>query len=140
MIRSRVKGVYGEVNRLLAGEAVPELEAKYREVLPMLPVMQELVTLLRKNRRDRGAPEIESSESKLILDENGRIKDIRPRDRGEAEILIEEFMLLANEAAARLARKAEIPFVYRIHEHPDPERIASLRDTLRTLGLPRGER
>ena len=140
VIRSRVKGVYGEVNRLLAGEAVPELEAKYREVLPMLPVMQELVTLLRKNRRDRGAPEIESSESKLILDENGRIKDIRPRERGEAEILIEEFMLLANEAAARLARKAEIPFVYRIHEHPDPERIASLRDTLRNLGLPSGER
>lgn len=135
VIRSRVKGVYGEVNRLLAGEEPPELLEKYREVLQVLPLMRELKDLLRKNRRERGAPEIESTESKLILDENGRILDVKPRERGESELIIEEFMLLANEAAAKLARRLELPFVYRIHEHPDPERIASLRETLQSLGL-----
>lgn len=135
VIRSRVKGVYGEVNRLLAGEESPELLEKYREVLPALPLMRELKDLLRKNRRNRGAPDIDSVESKLILDENGRIVDVQPRERGEAEIIIEEFMLLANEAAARLARQLELPFVYRIHEYPDPERIASLRETLQSLGI-----
>ncbi len=135
MIRSRVKGVYGEVNRLLNGEEDPALQEKYRAVLPMLPLMRELKDILRKNRRDRGAPDIDSVESKLILDENGRIQDVRPRERGEAEIIIEEFMLTANEAAARLAKQLELPFVYRIHEHPDPERIASLREALQNLGL-----
>ena len=58
-----------------------------------------------------------------------------PGSGGEAEIIIEEFMLTANEAAARLAKQLELPFVYRIHEHPDPERIASLREALQNLGL-----
>ncbi len=135
VIRSRVKGVYSEVNRLLDGEDAPEIREKYREVLDVLPLMRELKDLLRKNRKERGAPDLESAESKLILDESGRIQEVIPRERGEAEIMIEEFMLLANEAAARLARKLELPFVYRVHEHPDPERISLLKDTLLRLGF-----
>lgn len=134
VIRSRVKGVYTEVNALLKGEGDEALRTKYQEVLPMLPLMKELKDLRLALRKRRGAPAIESAESKLILDERGITIDVLPRTTGEAESIIEEFMLLANEAAATLARKLEIPFVYRVHEHPDPERISNLRETLRKLG------
>ncbi|MGI5893906.1 MAG: ribonuclease R [Candidatus Merdivicinus sp.] len=135
VIRSRVKGVYTEVNALLDGSADESLRQKYQEVLPMIPLMKELKDLRLKLRKQRGAPELDSPESKLILDDRGKIIDVMPRVSGEAESIIEEFMLLANEAAATLARKLDIPFVYRVHEHPDPERIGNLRETLRKLGL-----
>ena len=136
VIRSRVKGVYSEVNALLDGSATEELREKYREVLHVLPLMKELKDLRLALRKKRGAPAIESAESKLVLDEKGRTIDVKPRVTGEAESIIEEFMLLANQSAASLARELQIPFVYRVHEHPAPDRISDLRETLQKLGLP----
>lgn len=135
VIRSRVKGVYSEVNSILAGNADDEIKAKYAAVLDEIPLMHELAAVLQKNRENRGAPEIDTVESKIITDENGVCIDIKPRERGEAERIIEEFMLIANNSAAALAMKEKIPFVYRIHEAPPAEKLLTLGDTLTALGV-----
>ncbi len=134
IIRSRVKGVYSEVNRLLGGDTDSSLTEKYGSVLDVLPQMAALAGLRMKRRAERGAPDIDSEESKLILDEHGRCIAVQPRERGFAEGMIEEFMLLANESAARLGRMLDIPFVYRVHEKPDSKKIETLRMILKALG------
>ncbi|MEG2597579.1 MAG: VacB/RNase II family 3'-5' exoribonuclease, partial [Oscillospiraceae bacterium] len=139
VICSRVKGVYAEVNEILNGTADDSILKKYKDVLSMIPLMKELKDILGHNRKVRGAPDIDTAESKLILDENDWIIDIVPRKRGEAELIIEEFMLTANEAAATLAKKQEIPFVYRVHEFPDQDRLTTLHETLQALGIPTKE-
>lgn len=135
VIRSRVKGVYAEVNKILAGEADEEIKAKYALVIDKIPIMRELAEILEKNRENRGAPEIDTVESKIITDENGVCIDIKPRERGVSEKIIEEFMLIANNSAAALAMKEKIPFVYRIHEAPPAEKLLTLGDTLTALGV-----
>ncbi|MBR6789631.1 MAG: ribonuclease R [Oscillospiraceae bacterium] len=134
IIRSRVKGVYAEINSLLDGEGDDALREKYAEVSEALPLLRELGGILRKRQENRGAPSIESTEAKFTIGEDGRVTDICKKTRGESEEVIESFMLCANEAAARTAKKAEIPFVYRIHELPTPEKVDGLRDILRALG------
>ncbi len=130
IIHSAVKGVYSEINSLLSGDADDELKQKYQRVIPLLPDMYELFKLRLKLRHRRGCPEIESSEAKFVIDDDGYVKDIIPRDRGESEMLIEEFMLCANECAAKFARQNEIPFVYRVHDEPEPKKIEMLREVL----------
>ena len=135
VIRSRVKGVYKEINALLDGTADQELQDKYSEVLAQLPVMNELYEKRLALRRERGAMEIESDEAKLVMDENGRCVDIVKRSRGVSECMIEEFMLLANQCAANAGRTHRVPFVYRVHEAPDAEKMEKLRATLKACGL-----
>lgn len=135
VIRSRVKGVYSEVNSILVGNADDEIKAKYAAVLDEIPLMRELAAVLQKNRENRGAPEIDTVESKIITNADGVCVDIKPRERGEAERIIEEFMLIANNSAAALAMKEKIPFVYRIHEVPPAEKLLALGDTLTALGV-----
>lgn len=139
LIKSRVKGVYSEVNKILAGEADDMIKEKYKEVIDQIPVMNELAAILMKNRENRGAPEIDSVESKIICDENGVCVDIKARDRGISEAIIEEFMLAANNCAAKVGMSNHIPFVYRIHEAPTPEKLLMLQDTLTAMGInPKG--
>lgn len=133
-IRSRVKGVYKEINAILDGTASPEIMGKYAQMIPQIRLMQQLAQLLRKRRFDRGAMNITSNESKFVI-EDGRIKDIVPRPGGESERMIEEFMLTANEAAATLAMQQEIPFVYRVHEQPPVMKVNLLHDLLNRLGI-----
>ena len=135
VIRSRVKGVYAEVNRLLAGERTPALTEKYREVLPQLPALQALYALREKARAERGVPEIESAECKLTVGPDGKCTGVSIRERGTAERMIEEFMLLANESAASLGRGLGLPFVYRVHEKPDAKKLEALREVLLAAGL-----
>lgn len=135
VIRSRVKGVYAEVNKILAGEADEEIKAKYAAVIDKLPIMQELAAILEKNRENRGAPEIDTVESKIITDSEGICIDVKPRERGVSEKIIEEFMLIANNSAAALAMKEKIPFVYRIHEAPTAEKLIQLNETLTAIGV-----
>ncbi len=135
VIRSRVKGVYAEVNKILDGSADDEIKAKYALVIDKIPVMRELAEILEKNRENRGAPEIDTIESKIITDSNGVCIDIKPRDRGVSEKIIEEFMLIANNSAAALAMREKFPFVYRIHEAPPAEKLLQLGDTLTALGV-----
>ena len=135
IIRSRVKGVYAEINALLAGTADAEIKAKYADVIDQLPAMKELYGHRARLRKERGCMDIESGEVKLILDENGRCIDVKKRTSGESESMIEEFMLLANQCAAHFARVKQIPFVYRVHEEPNAEKLERLHALLQACGI-----
>jgi len=133
VICSRVKGVYHECNQILENTAGPELEEKYQEVRESLFLLSELCDKLEHVRKLRGAPELESTESALLLDEKGQCIGLAPISRGRSERIIEACMLCANEAAAKTAKEHEFPLVYRVHEHPSPERIAGLKEMLLKL-------
>ena len=135
IIRSRVKGVYAEINALLAGTADAETKAKSADVIDQLPAMKELYGHRARLRKERGCMDIESGEVKLILDENGRCIDVKKRTSGESESMIEEFMLLANQCAAHFARVKQIPFVYRVHEEPNAEKLERLHALLQACGI-----
>lgn len=135
VIRSRVKGVYSEVNQILDGSATDEIKQKYHEVYDNIFIMDELADILIANKKNRGCPEIETSESKLIIDDNDICVDVKPRTRGKSEMIIEEFMLLANQSSANLARKMNIPFVYRVHEVPPIEKVDRLKECLLKLNV-----
>ena len=135
IIRSRVKGVYSEINALLAGTADAEIKAKYADVIDQLPAMKELYGHRARLRKERGCMDIESGEVKLILDENGRCIDVKKRTSGESESMIEEFMLLTNQCAAHFARVKQIPFVYRVHEEPNAEKLERLHALLQACGI-----
>jgi len=135
VIRSRVRGVYSEINRVFAGEADQALWDKYSEVMESLEAARELAERMKLRAQRRGFMELESRESRFILNEEGVCVDIRPRIQGLAEEMIEQFMIAANRSAAEMARKAELPFVYRVHEPPDPEKLAALAELSRLLGF-----
>ena len=135
VIRSKVKGVYSEINALLAGQSTPALQAKYAPVAAQLPAMHNLYLLRAAHRAARGCMDIESGECKLILDENGRCIDVKKRTSGESESIIEEFMLLANQCAAHFARTKQAPFVYRVHEQPNAEKLERLHALLQSCAL-----
>lgn len=136
LIRSRVKGVYAEINRILRGEITDELQEKYAEVMATFPAMTELADVLYKNKENRGAPQLESVESKLIISNEDICVDVVPRTRGRSEEIIEDFMLVANECAARFGIENNLPFVYRIHEYPSDEKIQELKEGLVKLNIP----
>lgn len=140
VIRSRVKGVYSEINKILEArennaEIPAELAEKYDGLIDMIMQMSELAAILTANKIGRGAPQLETSECKLILDENQVCIDVVPKERGKSELFIEEFMLMANTAAAKTAREHNIPFVYRVHEDPAPEKVSDLLDTAAVLNI-----
>ena len=141
VICSRVKGVYKEINALLepteseTDADLTDLKTKYEAVLDQLPTMDELYRKRLVLRKARGGMDIESNEAKLVMDENGRCIDIVKRDRGTSECMIEEFMLLANQCAANAGRTNKAPFVYRVHEAPDAEKMEKLSATLLACGL-----
>lgn len=140
VIHSRVKGVYAEIDLLLAGDtARPEytaLAAKYEKVMPQFAAMQQLYAKRAALRAARGALELETSEAKLEIDSEGRCVGVKRSLPGKSAGMIEEFMLLANECAAQTARAARLPFVYRVHEAPDPERREKLTALLAACGVP----
>lgn len=135
VIRSKVKGVYSEINDILAGKASEEILKKYSMVMDKIFLMKELADIRTAIKINRGAPEIVTNESKIIVDENDVAIDIKPRQSGASETLIEEFMLLANEATAMAGKMKEVPFIYRIHERPAPEKLDTLNMTLKLLGV-----
>lgn len=135
VIKSRVKGVYSEINKILDGTANDCILSKYDRVAQEISVMDELADILISAKKRRHAPELETVESKLIINENGICVDIAPRERGKSECIIEEFMLCANEAAAKLAKEKNVPFVYRIHETPPEEKTAALCELLAKLNI-----
>lgn len=135
VIRSRVKGVYSEINSILDGSETPEISEKYSEVKNEIFLMNELADILIAKKKRRNAPEIETTESKLVIDANGVCCGVIPRQRGKSEQIIEEFMLTANEVAAKLAREKKVPFVYRIHEAPPEAKVEKLHEILPKFGL-----
>ncbi|MBR4510273.1 MAG: RNB domain-containing ribonuclease, partial [Ruminococcus sp.] len=112
-----------------------DITAKYACVAEELPLMNEPADVLINKKQRRHAPELETTESKLIIGEDGICRDVQPRERGKSERIIEEFMLTANEAAAKLAKEKNVPFVYRVHEAPPEEKTAALCEMLRKAGV-----
>lgn len=135
VISSRIRGVYSEVNELFAGTAGADIRTKYRPVLRTLRSMRALARKLKTAAEKRGTMELVSSEPHFLLDENGAPTAIFPRVPGEAEEMIEQFMIAANVAVAKYAREQEIPFIYRIHDRPDSEKLTALQETVRLLGI-----
>ena len=124
---------YEDCNHLLAGDD-PFLEKKYAHLLPMLRDMAALSTLLERNRKNRGSLDLDTQESYIVCDSEGKPIDIVARVQGESEKLIESFMLCANETVARHLFEAKRPAVYRVHEKPSMEKTETLRAMLSPLG------
>ena len=135
VINSRVRGVYAEINELLASGGDAALRGKYRAVLPSLARMHELYRLLAARSDKRGAMTLDRPEAEIVLDGRGVPTEIRRRERGDSERMIEQFMLLANEGVATLLNERNIPCVYRIHENPPPDKLASFLAYAHLLGL-----
>ena len=136
IINSKVRGVYSEVNEILDGTASEEILNKYAPVMESLMSAKELADILKANSAARSTMELDSGESKFILDENGICIDIMPRVSGEAEQLIEQMMVTANIAAAKFSLDHKLPFLYRVHGTPDPKRVEELVTLLQLVGVP----
>jgi len=135
LIRSDVRGVYSEVNDIFARERDSAFAPKYAPVLDMLLEMRDLYRTLRRAADARGQLSMESPEVKILLDGKGLPVDIEPRVRGEAEMMIEQFMLAANMGAAAWLRERNMPCLYRIHEDPLPEKIRAFAVFAHNMGL-----
>jgi ribonuclease R len=124
---------YTSVKKILEGKDEAE-RAEYAELVPMFELMEQLAAILRAKRHKRGSIDFDFAESKIILDEKGRPVEIKPYERNVATRIIEDFMLIANETVAQHYFWMEIPFVYRTHEKPDPEKIMKLSTFIRNFG------
>ena len=125
---------YTSVAKILEDEDLAEMQ-EYEELVPMFQRMLELSKILRARRKQRGSIDFDFPETKMILDENGHPIDIKPYDRNVATKIIEDFMLLANETVAEDYYWQEIPFVYRVHEAPDDEKIRALATFINNFGF-----
>ncbi len=134
VIKTRHRLNYKEVTELLEGGKTDESIHIDIEVQKMLFDMAELAMILREKRRARGAVSFDFPEAYIILDDEGVPTEIVERERGVSNKIIEEFMLVANETVAEHMYWLEIPFVYRIHENPDAERIRDLNAYIRAFG------
>ena len=135
VIKSRVRGVYSEVNLLLSGSASPEIKKKYSSALPTLKKMEELYLVLLEKSKKRGSVDFDADEAEIVLSGDGEPLDIIRRERGVSERMIEQFMLTANEAVATFLYNRSIPCVYRVHEAPPKEGFGDFLAYLRSLGF-----
>lgn len=122
VIRTKERMTYANVRKILEDED-PELMERYAPLIEDFRLMKEIAMKLRDARMRRGAVDFDFEESKIIVDENGKAVDIVKRERSVAEQIIEEFMLAANETVAEHFHWLKVPFLYRIHEDPDPEKL-----------------
>ncbi len=145
VIHSRARLTYNQVAAMAlpAGAAggqgkrqvKQKTQKRYEALCGHLDDLYELFKVLRKHRADSGSIEFETVEMRIVLDGDGAVRDIVPVQRNDAHRLIEECMLCANVAAARLLRESGLPALYRVHQGPDEEKLADLREYLRGLGL-----
>lgn len=124
---------YTSVKKILEDKDKSEC-GKYEEFIPMFVLMEELAGILRAKRKKRGSIDFDFPETKIILDKDGHPTEIKPYERNTATKIIEDFMLLANETVAQHFYWLELPFVYRIHDNPDPEKILKLCTFISNFG------
>ncbi|ADJ29717.1 ribonuclease R [Nitrosococcus watsonii] len=134
IIRSAARLTYHQAAALLE-DRDRKLQKRYEAVLPGLEAMYSLYQVLHKARVRRGAIDFEMGETQIIFDEAQKIKDIQPLVRNDAHRLIEEFMILANVAAARFLTQHKVPTLYRVHEQPADDKLVDLHRFLAELGL-----
>ena len=135
IINSKVRGVYSELNDIIENGESSEFYGKYAHIMDNFNDMLELYEVLKAKSIRKGAMELESDESKIILDETGHPVEIIKRERGITERLIEQFMLCANESVATYLYNASIPCVYRVHDEPDTDKISAFASFARNLGV-----
>ena len=123
---------YSEVQKVLDGDETAREGCM--EAVPMLEEMARLSQALRKKRRERGAVDFDFPESKIRLDAEGNPVEIVPYERNDATKLIEDFMLAANETVAQHFYWLELPFLYRVHDTPDGDRMKELAVFLQNFG------
>lgn len=133
IIQTAERMTYRHVNAILAGDEA--LCARYQSLVPMLHDMADLHHILEKMREKRGAISFEDTEAKIKVDENGKAIGIELRQRGVAERLIESFMLVANETVAYHFQTHQWPFLYRVHEQPDEQKLQRFFEFLTNFGL-----
>ena len=134
VINSKERMTYNNVNKILDGDE--EVSKKYEYCIDKFFIMEELANKIRYNREEKGAIDFDTTESRFIVDKNGKVLDIKPRERGVAECIIEDFMIIANECVASHMKSLELPCVYRIHEPPEAKRVREFIGISRTLGYP----
>ena len=125
---------YTDVKNILE-DTDEEAKKRYEELIPMFFMMKELSGILRNSRHHRGSIDFDFPESKIILNAAGKAIDVKPYEANVATKIIEDFMLMANETVAQEYCTEEIPFVYRTHDNPDPEKVESLLTLLHNQGV-----
>ncbi|MDR2047467.1 MAG: ribonuclease R [Clostridiales bacterium] len=133
VINSDARMTYKNVDKILNGDA--ELSERYANLRPMLFDMLELSLILNAKRKKRGSVFFESRESAVEFDEKGGVADIKPYEFGVSNSIIEEFMLAANETVAEFVGHMDVPFVYRVHENPSPEKMSAFKVFMNGLGF-----
>ena len=130
-IKSRKKMTYESVNEILENDFVPK---GYEEFASTLKQMNELASILRKKKVARGYIEFDIPEAKIIQDESGKAIDIKKREQRSGEKLIEDFMIAANETVATHINNMALPFIYRVHDLPNTEKIEDFLNLVKALG------
>ena len=130
-IKSSKKMTYKNVNKIIMENIVPD---GYEQFADTLKAMHELAKILRKMKERRGYIDFDLDEVKIIQDEQGHAIDVQKRVRGEGEKLIEDFMIAANECVASHIYNMGLPFIYRVHETPKPEKIEDFMNMINILG------
>ena len=130
-IKSRKQMTYKNVNKILMENVIPEGYAEYAETLKE---MKELASILRKEKESRGYIDFGLDEAKVIQDKNGKAIDIVKRTSGDGEKLIEDFMIAANETVATHINNMDLPFIYRVHDIPNTEKIEDFKNLIKQLG------
>ena len=125
---------YTDVKNILE-DTDEEAKKRYEALIPMFFMMKELSGILRNSRHHRGSIDFDFPESKIILNATGKAIDVKPYEANVATRIIEDFMLMANETVAQEYCTEEIPFVYRTHDNPDPEKVESLLTLLHNQGV-----
>jgi ribonuclease R len=133
VIKTTERMTYTNVRKILQNED-PEVTEKYSHLVDQFKAMKELAMTLRRGRISRGAIDFDFQEAKILVDENGKPTDIIKRDRSIAEQIIEEFMLIANETVAEHFHWLKVPFLYRIHEDPDSEKLMNFMQFISNFG------
>ncbi|ADU95512.1 ribonuclease R [Geobacillus sp. Y412MC52] len=133
VIRTAERMTYSDVNKILVDKD-EALREKYGPLVPMFELMAELADILRAKRMKRGAIDFDFKEAKVLVDENGKPYDVVLRERSVAERLIEEFMLAANETVAEHFHWLNVPFIYRVHEDPKPEKLQRFLEFITNFG------
>ena len=133
VINTNHRMTYGDADRIITDHD-PELTERYSDVAEMLKAMHELALKLRSRRTGCGSIDFDLPETEITLDDEGRPVSVHPHERNNATRLIEDFMIAANETVAEHFFWADVPFVYRIHEKPDIEKIKNLATFIRNFG------
>ena len=133
VIKTTERMTYGNVNKILVDKDEEQME-RYESLVSMFQNMEQLAAILRKKRMKRGAIDFDFNEARVIVDEEGHPTDVVLRERSVAEKLIEEFMLAANETVAEHFNRLDVPFIYRIHEDPKPEKLQRFFEFITNFG------